>query len=133
MVFSNFLKSINEMLRVTRGGGFVFFDIFNKNNSKVFDRFLKREYENNGIGRLFKFCKNMGRFFIGRKGINWSYNTMTTPTFPEKVLSLEKSQHVANINLYYRGIDSKLNLLNNYEKNKNYERLIFVIQKSKEE
>ena len=127
--FPNFLKSIDEMLRVTKKGGFVFFDISNKNNSKIYDKFLKREFENKGIGRLLKFSKNVGRYLIGRKGINWSYNTMTTPTYPDEVFSLEKFQHVANITTYYRDIYEKLNILKNREKNDDFERLIFVIQK----
>ena len=81
-------KAIFEMLRVTKKGGYVIFDIQNIQNHEINEIYKKHIYENsNFFGKFYKTCKNFIKLIL-RKGITeWDFAIYEVPSDPLSIIN----------------------------------------------
>ena len=127
--FPDIIKAINEMLRVCKKEGHIFFDIQNTNNSDIKKEYERNAYENRGIGKLVKFSKNCVRLLLGRKGINWHFVIISTPIDPNAIFSLEKKDNLHKITACYRDKQDNIRPIMYNASLKPYSRLVFILTK----
>ena len=106
--FPNLLKAVNEMIRVTKKGGFVIFDLQNKNNIIHIKAIKRRKLKKNlfvlTIG--LKFLKNVINIISNKnsyKNYDWSLNYVIyeNPTNISELLnSLNKIKRIKKIEIF---------------------------------
>ncbi len=86
--FPDLKKAIFEMLRVTKKGGYVIFDIQNIQNHEINEIYKKHIYENsNFFGKFYKTCKNFIKLIL-RKGITeWDFAIYEVPSDPLSIIN----------------------------------------------
>ena len=99
--FPDIIKSISEMIRVTRRNGLIIFDIQNINNS-VHQKMVKRNIglsKNHPITNIIKkYVKNILKLILRPfvyYGVEWSFyqtSFIETPTDPEEVINFLKKR-----------------------------------------
>jgi len=75
--FTDVLKAINEMIRVTKNGGYVFFDIMNANSREIKIAHLRAKT----VGRFIEIVSNVIKVVKGEKVV-WTLHFPETPTSP---------------------------------------------------
>jgi len=75
--FTDILKAINEMIRVTKNGGYVFFDIMNANSKEIKIAHLKAKT----VSRFTSFISNAIKVVKGEKVV-WTLHFPETPISP---------------------------------------------------
>ena len=57
--FPNLLRAVDEMFRVTKPGGFIIFDVMNKNNPEINRAYQKCLFKATSLGRVIVLFKNI--------------------------------------------------------------------------
>jgi len=76
-LFTDVLKAINEMIRVTKKRGYVFFDIMNAKSREIKIAHIKAKT----VGRFIRIVSNVIKVVKGEKVI-WTLHFHETPTSP---------------------------------------------------
>jgi ubiquinone/menaquinone biosynthesis C-methylase UbiE len=124
--FSDILKAIDEMIRVTRVNGHLFFDIINskfKNDSII----TKMQNSNKCLEYLIHFIKNILKILVGRKDISWKivkYFEATDPNILNDFLDMKRIQYC----VFVRNNDDSIIKVNLSKAIESYSRLIYSIQ-----
>lgn len=133
--FADLNKAIDEMIRVTRPGGMVIFDIANRNNGVIeagYQRNLAREKEK-GIRRFITFAKGMANVILRRRTFNWHfllhYTVSEFPTYPEDIYQHLSETGIANFQVMVTEKDNSLHAANKPGPFKDFGRLVFVVRK----
>ena len=111
--FYDIHKAIDEMIRVTRTGGFIIIDVMNKYNWLVKRGYNKRVFENQKIlGRVLKTVKNILKIIL-RKGIpEWQYVVHFNPTDPEEIYKHLNSKQISQVQIMVSDLKELLSLKN---------------------
>lgn len=126
--FPNLNKAVDEMIRTTKNGGFVVFDIQNKSNPGIERGFKKHIGETRGMGKIKKIIKNLIKIAMRRRTPSWHFIVYETPTYPEDIYKmLKENLRVSSYNLYGRTDNDALKLLPSSSSSfPEYNRLVFV-------
>jgi ubiquinone/menaquinone biosynthesis C-methylase UbiE len=124
--FPDLTRVIDEMIRVTRPGGFVVFDIQNRANEAIaaeYDR--QRALVRPGLApRLNLHARNLAKVVLRRGNPNWHGLVYEVPTDPKAI-----QQHLGDRE--FRVLDRELNQLSDENGGfSEYPRLVFVIGKT---
>jgi ubiquinone/menaquinone biosynthesis C-methylase UbiE len=126
--FPDLSKVIDEMIRVTRQGGLVIFDIQNRNNPEIDHNFRKRIFYTRGAGRVIRYVKNIAKIILRRGFPHWGSIVWETPTFPEKINKHLKSKNLINYHIFVRMDDDTLEIQTKIDSFPIYKRLVFAIR-----
>ncbi|MBI4283592.1 MAG: class I SAM-dependent methyltransferase [Chloroflexi bacterium] len=128
--FPNLNQVIDEMLRVTRPGGIVIFDIENLNNEEIDRAYRKRLSDSTGVVRMVRYAKEVVAWLIlGRRTPIWNLPVYEVPTYPESVYGhLEKSR-IANFQVMVRHEDESIETRDGISSFEDFARLVFTITK----
>jgi SAM-dependent methyltransferase len=127
--FPDLTRVIDEMLRVTRPGGRVWFDIQNRDNPEIaadFDRRLA-QVRPGLVARTRLHARNVAKVLLRRGNPNWHAVIYEVPTYPSLVYG-----HLAGRELTVYGRreeDQALLKLEGAQSFPEYQRLLFVIRK----
>ena len=131
--FSDLLKSIDEMIRVTRPKGMTFFDIQNRNNPKIAEGYVYNILQGKGIRRVIRFFKNIMLMILRKNTFSWHFLfkhvVYETPTFPEDIYKYLKEIGVTNFQVMVTEKDESIHETNELGAFEDYKRLVFVIRK----
>lgn len=127
--FPNLKKAIDETIRVTKSGGFIAFDIQNRNNPEITRGFKKHIGETRGIGKIKKVIKNLIKIAIRRATPSWNFIVYETPSYPDDIYKmLVENLRVGSYNLYGRTENDVLEQLpSSSSAFPEYKRLVFVV------
>ncbi len=125
-VFQDLKRVIHEMLRVTRPGGRVIFDIQNKNNSDIENAFQKRVRREGGVGKIIRWSKNIIKLLLRKGPVVWNYEVHETPTYPESIYMHLKELDIKEWKVMARTKEEKIEIKESAPLEK-YARLIFVV------
>lgn len=128
--FPDLKKVIDEMVRVTRKGGLVIFDIQNRNNPEIANKFRKHIFYTRGAGRLIRYAKNIAKILLKRGVQHWGSTVWETPTYPEEIYNHLSSKNLTNYKILARKDDDSLEIQTKIESPSTYKRLIFTIIQS---
>lgn len=130
--FPNLIKAIDEMIRTAKQGGFIIFDIQNRNHEQIADNYRQRKKDSmwSSAKGVKKILKNLIKIVLRRKDIDWFFGVYETPTYPSDIY-----QHLnKNNNLKYKILVSKdIKTISEHEPDiyyKDFPRLIFMIEKT---
>ncbi len=113
------------MISATKDGGFIAFDIQNRNNPEIARGFKQHIGRLHGWGKIKQIVKNLIKIAI-RRPPDWHFIVYETPTYPEDVCKmLEENLRVSSYNLYGRMENGSLKQLSN--SSPEYNRLVFVV------
>ena len=130
--FTDLIKSIDEMIRVTTPNGIIIFDIQNRNNKDIIQNYNKMVlYKSNGLlRRLIRFAKNITKIIL-RKGVaDWTDVVHEIPTYPEIIYQYLKKSKIKNYKIMVKS--SSNDNLEHKSKNdsfKDYSKKVFVLFK----
>lgn len=125
--FPDLEKAIREMIRVTRPGGLVIFDIMNLDHPGIRSYHERKVAETRGIRRVYRFAKNVAKLLLGRVPY-WSNIVYETPTRPGDVISWLRSIGYGSFVLMSRQTDNGLVELDSSSPSfAGYERLVFSV------
>lgn len=125
--FPDLTRVIDEMLRVTRPGGMVFFDIQNRDNPAIAADFDHRtaQVRPGLVPRATLHARNVAKVVLRRGNPNWHAVIYEVPTYPSLV-----TDHVAGRELAVYGRREEDQTLVKLEKpSAEYPRLLFAIRK----
>jgi ubiquinone/menaquinone biosynthesis C-methylase UbiE len=75
--FTDILKVINAMIRVTKKGGYIFFDIMNADSKEIKIAHLRAKT----VGRFIRIASNVIKVVKGKK-VDWTLHYPETPVSP---------------------------------------------------
>lgn len=128
--FPNLNKAIDEMLRVTRPGGLVMFDIQNRNNKKMDSNYRRRLFRTTGMGRIIRYASNIATIMLRRKQIPiWSSVISEIPTYPENIYEHLKESVISDFQIMVRNEDGSIEARNELGSFEDFARLVFAITK----
>jgi ubiquinone/menaquinone biosynthesis C-methylase UbiE len=125
--FPDLNKVIDEMMRVTKKGGLVIFDIQNRDNPEIAHNFRKHIFYTKGAGRLFRYTKNMAKILLKRGVQHWGSAVWETPSYPQEIKSHLNSKNFINFQILARKDDDTLEIQTKIDSPSTYKRLIFII------
>lgn len=128
--FPDLSKVIDEMMRVTRKGGLVVFDIQNRNNPEIEHNFRKHIFYTRGAGRLIRYTKNFAKLLLRRGTPHWGSTVWETPAYPEEIYNHLNSKNLTRYNILVRKDDDTLEKPTKIDSLSTYKRLIFTIIQS---
>jgi len=129
-LFPDLNKAIDEMLRVTRPGGLVIFDLQNRNNPDIDESYRKNLFKNSWIGKGIRVFKNIGIVILHRGKPNWIFVVHEVPTYPESIYEYIEKNHVSDIQILVKREDESLEIKKELCSFKDYPRLVFVLKKN---
>jgi ubiquinone/menaquinone biosynthesis C-methylase UbiE len=100
--FPNLKRAIDEMIRVTKPGGLVIFDIENRNNPSIDRVYRMKVSESYGPRRIVRYAKNMGKIVLRRGEPIWHPVVYEVPTYPEEIYEHLKSVNVRGFQVIVR-------------------------------
>ena len=128
--FPDLTMALDEMLRVTRPGGLVIFDIQNRNNARIGGAYLKKLSEQRGVRRLYRLARNIAKTVLRRGKPVWCNVVHEVPTYPEVIYTWLAERGCGRFQVQARDEEGGLH----YQKNKaalaEFERLVFAIENS---
>lgn len=129
--FPDFDSALSEMLRVTRPGGAVVFDVQNSHNPAINKIWRQHYFENrHPIGRVYKVLKNSIKYLTGKGTQDWPFLVTQTPGDPMHILEalatacVEEVRMVACVEGKMVAVDQSLSGIIPYD------RLVFVVKLS---
>lgn len=125
--FPDLTRVIDEMLRVTKPGGHVLFDIENRDNVTIaaeFDR-LSAQVRPGFVPRAQLHARNVARVLLRRGNPNWHGVLFEVPTYPSVVVDHLRGREVT---VYGRREDDQ-SLVKLPKPSAEYPRVLFVIKK----
>ena len=124
--FDNILKTIDEMIRVTKVRGHLFFDIINSNYTN--DSLVTRIQKNNKVFEyVIHYIKNIIKIIICRKDISWKivkYFEATDPRILNNFLDMKGIRYT----IFVRNNDDSIIKVNLNEAFEGFSRLIYSIE-----
>jgi ubiquinone/menaquinone biosynthesis C-methylase UbiE len=127
--FPDLNRVIDEMLRVTRPGGVVVFDIQNANCEKVARAYRKRLSRAAMTGQIFRYVKNVAKVLLRRGTPQWHSVVYEVPTRPESLYEHFKSIRLSAFRVMVRRLDGTLELRDGNGSFGEWDRLLFVVEK----
>jgi SAM-dependent methyltransferase len=125
--FPDLEKAIREMIRVTRPGGLVLFDIMNLDHPRIRSYHERKVSETRGVRRVYRFAKNVAKLLLGRVPY-WPNIVYETPTRPGAVICWLRSMGCGSFALMGRQTDDGLVGLDPSSLSfAGYERLVFSV------
>lgn len=127
--FPDLNKAIDEMLRVTRPGGLVLFDIQNRNKDALDAGYRRRLFETSGMGRILLYIKNIAKIVLRRGVPIWHSVVFSAPTYPESVYRHLKEREVTSFRVMVEKADESIETINEPGPLSDFGRLIFFVRK----
>lgn len=127
--FPNLNRAIDEMLRVTRPGGLVIFDIQNRNNREIDSSYRRRLIENTGMRRIVRYAKNIAKIVLRRGAPIWHSVVYEVPTYPESIYKHFKERQITNFQVMVRKEDESIETRNELGSFRDFGRLVFIVRK----
>lgn len=128
--FPDLPKAVSEMIRVTRAGGHVLFDIQNRNNSMIAAMYEKRLFALKGIGKWMRYAKNVVKTILRRGTPQWQVVDSEVPTFPENVIKhLVETGFKGNVTVYGSDTGVVFERCDDMSTCAKFRRLVFVLCK----
>ena len=127
--FSDLPKAIGQMLRVTRRGGLVAFDIQNLNNREINFKYHRNLFQTSPLGRSLRYAKNVAKLIIRRGPVKWTYVVYETPTDPQIVYRALTQGGASDFDVLVRDEDGSIGPEQPGGRSENHEKLLFVIRK----
>jgi len=131
--FPNLEKAIGEMIRVTRPGGMVVFDIQNRNNSRIDQGYRRRLSRLHGIGRLIVFAAEIVQAVLQRHSVNYHFLfhpvVHEVPVYPESIYEYLKRKDISGFQVMVRKEDESLEMGCELGRFEDFDRLVFVVRK----
>ena len=127
--FPNLAKAIDEMLRVTRSPGVIIFDIQNLNEKKTEAAHRKRLAASRITGKMIRYGKNMAKIILRRGTPVWHSIVYEVPTYPESLYEHFRQIEISDFQVMVRRDDHTLQLRNEKRSFRDYDRLVFVVNK----
>tara|TARA_B100002051_G_C16706071_1_gene623856 strand:+ start:323 stop:1075 length:753 start_codon:yes stop_codon:yes gene_type:complete len=126
----DFNMAVTEMVRVSKRGGVVLFDILNMHNREIDKIFRFHYFENvNLIGMLYKTIKNSIKFILQKGTQDWPFIISQTPSNPIAIYDILMGRlNVEQINIYAWHEESIIDLGSANKEYEEYPRLIFVVR-----
>lgn len=125
--FPDVNKVIDEMLRVTKSGSLVIFDIQNRNNRDIADGYRKRLLQEKGVRKVLWYIKNFVKLLLRRGPIIWEHVVHEVPTYPESIYNHLEKKGVTGYRVMVRKLDETLELQRSLGPFEKYPRIIFGI------
>ena len=101
------------MIKVTKPGGFVIFDVQNRNNPEISRAYQKALFETKFAGKTIRIIKNVIKVILCRKFIDWNFIVYVTPVFPEVIYEHIKTKYGYEFSLMSRKEDDSLEKIGN--------------------
>ena len=128
--FPDLNKAIDEMLRVTRAGGLVMFDIQNRNNEEIAGGYRKALSRNRGTARMIRYAKEVVGWVISRGEVPmWHRVAAEVPTYPESIYAHLREKGVSSFLVMVRHEDESIGAGNEIGALGNFARLVFAVVK----
>lgn len=127
--FPDLPRAIVEMIRVTRPGGHIFFDIQNMDHPEIAANFRKRQFFNSRAGLPLKYAKNVVKVLLRRKDVDWTTVTYEVPTVPATVHTCLGAAPIKGYTVLGRRADHSLACIEGRAGEVEYPRLVFCITK----
>jgi SAM-dependent methyltransferase len=128
---TNFNKAISEMIRVTRVGGVVIFDIQNIFNGTIKSIYKQHLFENTNIfGMIYKAVKNSVKFILQRGTQDWPFIVSQTPLNPSLIYKLLSDLNVEKIEIFGHTNNKIQDLGSANLDYSDHSRLIFIAHKN---
>jgi SAM-dependent methyltransferase len=129
--FPDLTKVIDEMLRVTREGGFIAFDIQNRDNPEIAADYDRRvaQVRPGLLPRMELHARNIAKVVLRRGNPNWHGVVYEVPTFPGTVIDHLRKRGRSFEVLARLEQDQSLQRLNQSGPFATHPRLVFVVQK----
>lgn len=121
--FPNLTKAIDEMLRVTVPGGFVIFDIQNRNNDKINSGYLKRLPD----PIVLRLGKNIIKLIVRRDNLVWNPIVHEVPTYPETIYKYISQKGVKEYDIMVKKEDESLEKKFERKSFEEFPRMIFSV------
>jgi hypothetical protein len=118
---------IDEMLRVTRTGGLVMFDIQNQGNWWINRAYRRRIFHSSFLGRMLRYCKNAAKIMLGRGTPIWLYVLYETPTHPESIYTHLTSLDISTYSVMAARKGGSLEVMAERGSLSRWPRLVFAI------
>jgi ubiquinone/menaquinone biosynthesis C-methylase UbiE len=126
--FPDLNAAISEMIRVTKPGGRIFFDIQNRNNDSIEKAYRWNLAASKLYRRIYRFVKNCFKIVFKVGTPVWEYAVIAVPTYPEEVYGyLDKNE--SNYNVWIRQENDSLTLTDQKKSFPVFPRIIFDITK----
>jgi len=128
--FPNLGKAIDEMIRVTKPGGLVVFDIQNRNNWEIAAALRKQQFMNNTIlGRSLSFGKMVIKHAIGRGKPSLHFVLYEVPSYPEEIYNHLRETEASDIQVMVRKEDDSIERVAKRDSLKEFARVVFAARK----
>jgi ubiquinone/menaquinone biosynthesis C-methylase UbiE len=128
--FNDIVKSINEMVRVTKNGGLVIFDTININNKSILESYNKKKkrYKFRFFYYPLLIIYNIFKIITGKETLVWNFDLHECHIKPE--ILFEKLDELGlNFRIMARQNDDSLLVLEGRHSFEEFSRLIFIIRK----
>jgi SAM-dependent methyltransferase len=127
--FPDLPRAIGEMIRVTRPGGHIYFDIQNMEHPDIAANFRKRQFFNSRVGLPLKYVKNLVKIVLRMNDTDWTSVTYEVPTVPATMHSYLSTAAIKGYTVLGRRKDDSLACLEDRGAEVEYPRLVFCITK----
>lgn len=133
--FPNLNKAIDEMMRVTRPGGLIMFDIENANNEQIDQAYRSNLWVSQltGMGRFMRNARNIKaiimHLILRRPLLMLSSVVHEVPTLPESIYEHFKESRVVNSQVMVRNTDESIEVRTERCSFEDFPRLVFVTRK----
>ena len=127
--FPNLNRAIDEMMRVTRPGGLVLFDIQNRNHEMIERDYRRLQFIKTGRGRAFSFAKNIAKVILRRGIANWHCIVYEVPTNPKNIYEHFEERQIRNFQVMVRTANGSIEARNEIGPFRDFPRLVFVVRK----
>lgn len=98
--FPDLYKSIDEMVRVTKKNGILYFDIQNINNETVRKNYEKRIAQKSGFKLIINYAKNLIKIITRRGFADWTNIIYDIPCNFEELLGYLEHKDIQDIKIY---------------------------------
>lgn len=123
----NLNKAIAEMLRVTRAGGLVIFDIQNLNNNEINYNYCKRLHQKRGLGKIIRYTKNILKLILHKGMPIWDSIVYEVPTRPEGIYKHLEGIGISKYQIMVKTTEETIETRKEPGSLKEFARLIFSI------
>jgi len=127
--FPNLNQVVKEMLRVTRPGGLVIFDLQNANNPSIGATYRKKLFQATWLGRVIRYAKNIAKFILRRGTVTWDFVLYEVPTIPESIFQCLKDDGINNFGVLARKDDDSIEVVDARAGFAEFSRLVFAVWK----
>lgn len=129
MYFPDLNKAVDEMLRVTRTGGYFIFDIENKDNKEVEDAYQLRIKELQLPYNIIRYAKNTVKFVLGRGLPRWYSVVHEVPTYPRSVYKHLRNAGVHKSTIVGVESDDSIEIVEINDSLEQYLKVVFIVKK----